>query len=98
MKAALLIGLSLVVGIGLGLASTRREFSAEQLPTNQYLQATTTSARPQGAGRSSKSKGAARSISVRWIGMRRESTRLSFAIRAASPLACGKGRRPANAR
>ena len=50
MKAALLIALSLVVGIGLGIAATRREFSAEQLPTEQYLRTTQASNNPKAAG------------------------------------------------
>jgi len=37
MKNALLVIVCLIVGIGLGISSTRREFAGEQLPTEAYL-------------------------------------------------------------
>src|SRR5687767_3196483 len=48
MKTFAFVAVSLLVGIGLGLAATRREFSKERLPTQAYLKETQTSAKPLG--------------------------------------------------
>jgi hypothetical protein len=50
MKSLILIAVSLLVGVGLGFFVTSREFSAERLPTEQFLQATSASVAPAGAG------------------------------------------------
>jgi hypothetical protein len=48
MKTFAFVAVSLLVGIGLGLVATQREFAKERLPTKAYLKASATNLKPGG--------------------------------------------------